>query len=123
MTIQGALSLTDELKPNSFASNLKIGWLSVLDTKVNSLRSHYEDGEYIEDFAGYDSDTDLSTKLLIDEAYAELYLHWMFAQMDYFNEEYDKFNASNAMFQAVWSDYERAFNRTHLPKCLHKTYF
>lgn len=123
MTIQDAISRADELKPNSFSSDMKVGWLSVVDTRVNDLRSRYEDGEAIEDFAGYGSETDMSTPLLVEDAYAELYLHWIFAQIDYFNEEYEKFNASNSMFQAVWSDYERYFNRKHMPRGTSKVYF
>ncbi len=123
MTIQDAISRADELRPNAFANDLKVGWLSAVDLRANQMRARYEDGEYIEDFKGYDNETDLTTVLLVEDAYAELYIHWLFAQIDYFNEEYDKFNASNAMFQAVWSDYERNFNRTHMPKGTRKIYF
>ena len=75
MTIQDAISRADELKPNSFSSDMKVGWLSVVDTRVNDLRRRYEDGEAIEDFAGYGSETEMSTPLLVEDAYAELYLH------------------------------------------------
>lgn len=123
MTIQDAISRADELRPNAFATDMKVSWLSMLDLRVNQLRARYEDGEYAEDFRGYDSETDLTTELLVEDAYSELYNHWLFAQIDYFNEEYDKFNASNAMFQSVWSDYERYYNRTHMPKGTRKIYY
>ncbi len=63
-------------------------------------------------FNGY-TVNDMSTTLLVDEAYADLYVDYIFAQIDYNNQELDRYNNSMFMFNSKYADFKNYYNRTH----------
>ncbi len=116
MTIMDALYRIDEVKPNSYSQTEKIKWLSSLDgvIKSNIIDTH-EGGEGIK-YEGYGEDVDISTVLLVPAPYDDIYLRWLEAQIDYANGEYGKYNNSIVAYNDAYSLFERAYNRTHMPK-------
>ena len=116
MKIIEAIQKIDGLKFNTFDQDLKVGWLSELDSKVKTqVIDAHEGGENVA-FAGYDGDTDMHTQLLIGPPFESVYLRWMEAQIDYWNGEIDKYNISITMFNTEFEAYENWYNRTHMPK-------
>ncbi len=116
MTIKEAINQVDLLKPNTYEALVKIGWLSRLDTMVKGQVIDAYDGAEKVQFSGYDEQTPKDTALLMPEPYAEAYLRWIEAQIDYANGEYDKYNNSIVMFNTAFQGYKDEYNRTHLPK-------
>lgn len=124
MTLRDAINEVDNLKPNMYGMQEKIKWLSRLDTLIfqeNLLNHRLSDEEaapFLQEgklvFDGYTED-DVEKELLVGEPYDDLYRHWLSAQVDWNNMEYDGFNASNAMFESVYGEFRKAFNRTHRP--------
>ena len=123
MTIIEAINKIDSLKPNNYSQNDKLAWLSKIDgiIKAEIIDTH-EGGEDIV-FSGYDSNTDISTELLVPAPHDDLYVRWLEAQIDYANAEYGKYNNSMLMYNADYSAYERHYNRTHMPKGEKLKYF
>lgn len=115
MTISEAISRTDDVKPNAYPEAKKILWLSELDgmIKAEIIDTHH-DGEHIT-FAGYDIDTDVTTKLLAPAPYDVLYLRYLEMKIDYSNGEYNKYNNSLSMFNAAYTAFANFYNRTHMP--------
>lgn len=123
MTIMDALYRIDELKPNSYSQTEKIKWLSSLDGVIKSeILDTHEGGEDIA-FSGYDENADLTTKLLVDAPYDDIYLKWLEAQIDYSNGEYGKYNNSLVAYNDAYDLYHRYYNRTHMPKGTKFRYF
>ena len=125
MTIHDAIAEVDSLKPNMFGEKDKIRWLSRLDARIYEeiiLTHRYNEGEEEVSFAGYGED-DGEKELLVGQPHDELYLHWLEAQIDYHNMEYDSFNNSNAVFDAVFSSFRNAYNQSHMPKGTRKIYY
>ena len=133
MTLIQAVNEADNLKPNMYGLPEKIKWLSRLDRRVfdEILLTHElseeekapflnEDGEMA--FSEYTED-DQDRELIVGEPYDEMYVHWLSAQIDWNNREYAGFNATNAVFEATWSAFRNAFNRTHMPKGGRKIYY
>lgn len=73
-------------------------------------------------FNGY-TENDTDRELIVGEPHDEMYVLWLSAQIDWNNMEFENFNASNAMFESVYQDFKRAFNRTHRPYGATKLYF
>ncbi len=73
-------------------------------------------------FDGYDT-TDEDTELIVGEPYAEMYVRWLEAQMDYSNMEYDAFNNCNAVFESIYSSFRNAYNQSHIPVSSRQNYF
>ena len=125
MTIREAITEADNLKPNMYQDPDKIRWLSRLDRRIYNeilLTHELNDGETLPEFTGY-GETDNEEELLVGEPYDELYIHWLEAQIDYADMEYDGFNAANAVFEGVYSAFRNAYNASHMPKGKSKIYF
>lgn len=116
MTIQEAINRTDALKYNTYSNEDKIAWLSRLDAMVKRLILDTHEGTDNVSFAGYDSQTELDTVLLVPSPYDEIYILWLQAQIDLNNGEYDKYNASITLFNTEYEAYENYINRTCMPK-------
>ena len=116
MTLFEAISQVNNLKPNTYSHTDKVKWLSTLDgiIKAEIIDTH-EGAEQVE-FNGYDEDTDLSTELLVPAPYDSIYPLWLYAQIDYANGEYDRYNNGVQAYNDAFSAYEKHYNRTHLPK-------
>ena len=88
--------------------------------KKEIIDSH-EDGFVA--FNGYNEDTDLDTELLVSTPHDDLYLKWLEAKIDYYNNEYKKYNNSSVAFNDAYSMFERYYNRSHLPKTAKLKFF
>ena len=115
MTIMEVLHRIDTLKPNVYSNPEKIKWLSMLDGMIKSeIIDTHADGNDV-DFEGYAEDEELTTELLVPAPYDGIYIHWLEAQIDYTNAEYEKYENSNTMFNAAYTAYAKYYNRMHRP--------
>ena len=116
MTIQEAISRVDSLKPNVYSQADKIVWLNNLDlsVKIEILDTHDGAEDYAE-FAGYNAETPLDTELLVPAPYDEMYVFYLEAMIDAYNNEYDRYNESMARFNAKYRDFGAYYNRKHMP--------
>ena len=123
MTPAEAIARTDALKLNGLSYVQKLAWLSALDGIVAlELINTHEGGEWV-NFLPYTESTAGEMQLLIPAPYDEAYLHYLEAQIDYANGEYERFNNSNAMYSASYGAYENYYNRTHMPVGVRKKYY
>lgn len=125
MRIIDAINEVDTLKPNDFPASIKVLWLYRLDLRLKQdiIDTHeYNEGEEEITITEYSPDN-TEQELLVPEPYSEIYTHWLCAQIDYYNLEYDGFNACNAMFESVRQSYRNSYNQSHMPKGKDKFYF
>ena len=115
MTILEAINWIDEHKPNTYSQEDKIKWLNDLDHNVYNTICQYE-SEYEPYWQRYTPQTDPNQEMLIGDPYDSIYVHWLESRIDYYNGEYAKFNNTNAVFQADLREWEKYWNRNHLPK-------
>lgn len=111
MTIKDIIDKLDKLKPNQYRLDEKMSWLSDLDARVvnDIIQPHQREKVEIKRY------TDTGDTLLVEDAYSEMYLHYMMAQIDYHNAEHTRYNNSSAAFNEVFTDYARHYKRTHMP--------
>lgn len=121
MLISDAIKEADRLKPNSFTTEDKLRWLERLEKRIcNEILSHYTTpAPTVEPF----TTEDLSRELIVPDPYDEIYIHWLCAQMDYYEREMDSFNAANMMFEAVFVQYRNWYNWNHTANTAQKNYF
>lgn len=125
MKIIEAINEADMLKANALPATIKIKWLSRLDQRIKReiIDTHeFNEGEEEPAPINYTPES-TETELLVPEPYAEMYTHWLSAQIDYYNMELDGFNAANAMFESVYENFRNAYNASHRPKSARKRYF
>lgn len=125
MKIIEAIHQADNLDPNLYEAQDKILWLSRLDLRIQHevFDTHrYNDGEEEKIFTGYTLD-DTEAELLVGEPWAEMYVHWLEAQISYHNREYDSFNVANALFESVYSSFVNEYHNSHMPRGKRKNYY
>lgn len=115
MTIGVAIETVDRLKPNHYTDEEKIKWLSLIDGQIKKeVINTHEKGENIV-FTPYTTKTRYDTQLLADDTYSDLYIKFLMAQIDFANNELDRFNNSSVMFNVSYMNYVNYYNRTHMP--------
>lgn len=123
MTIMDAINRIDSLKPNRYEQSEKIKALSTLDGIIKNKIIDTHVGSEEVSFEGYTDDTDNTTVLLVPAPYDVIYLYWLEATIDYWNGETMKYNNSIQLYNTAYEDFERYYNRTHMPKGKKIRYF
>ena len=116
MTIQEAIALCDELRPNHYPEEMKIRWLSKLDGRIfrELLQTHADCP--VDRFDGYNATTAEDTVLLVPAPYDEdVYNYFLQAQIDKENGETTRYNQSITMYNAAYRAYANAYHRDHMP--------
>jgi hypothetical protein len=116
MTIIEAINQIDALKPNAYLQSDKIRWLNTVESYIKTEIIDTHEGSEKVTFTGYDMNTALDTELIASAPYDVLYLRWLEAQIDYANGETQRYQNSMTMYNSAYSDFERYYNRTHMPK-------
>lgn len=119
MTVGELISKVDELKPNHYSEQRKLEWLNHLEEQIyfNIILQHegHEDIEYKE----YESvEQNGNDALLASGMYEDLYRYYIESQIDYANQEINKYNNSSQMHNAFYEGFEKWYRRNHMP--IHK---
>lgn len=115
MTLEKAISTIDALKPNQFTDSEKIRWLSILDARIKTEIIDTHEGASNITFSEYTDSTPKSTALLVPFPYDDIYIKWLEAQIDYYNQEISKYSNSMIMFNSAYTDFWNYYNKNHLP--------
>ena len=115
MTIAEVISKVDALKPNTYAPEDKVEWLSTLDARVKSQIIDAHESSWPIYFYGYDAINDMETELLVPAPYDEMYLRWLEAMIDYHNSDDDRYNNAIILFNNAYEGYKKHYTRTHMP--------
>lgn len=112
MTIIEAINRADSLKPNGYTQDDKVYWLSTLDGMVMTqvLDKYLTEEEKVK-FKGYTPETELTTSLLVNEPYSDMYLLWLQSKAEFYDGETDRYNNTMQTFSGVWSDFEKYIAR------------
>lgn len=114
MTIQEALDMANELKPNMMIESTKIRFLSEIEGKIfNEIIMKHEHENM--DMPEYDSETDRTTEMLAPAPYDMLYVYWLISRIDHMNQEMDKYNNDRALFENAWGELSDYWTREHMP--------
>lgn len=123
MKIKEAINQIDSQKPNTYSYAEKLSWLNRLDSMVKRLIIDTHEGGDDVAFTGYDERTDQNTEMLVPAPFDEVYIRWLEAQIDYANEEYDRYNNAVLMYQTAYDGFSAWYNRNHMPKRKSIQYF
>ena len=117
MTIEQAIFLVDELKPNQIEKARKIEWLAHLDGRIyQEVICCHEGKESAAVFIPYTQETPPDTELLVKAPFDELYRFYLEMHIDLANQEYDKYNNSAQLYANALSQYKRWYHREHRPR-------
>ena len=125
MTIKECIDIADAVKPNQYSTEEKVRWLSQLDMRIfqNIICTHHRLPDEPEiTFEQYSSDN-LSYALLEIPPHDELYVAFLKMKIDEENGESTRYNNSASMFNTLYEEFEKKYNKTHMPKgCMMKIF-
>lgn len=115
MTIMEILNHLDAVKPNGYSQDEKIKWLNQVEWTIKKEIVDTHEGADKIAFNGYNPTTSLAKEVIAKAPYDKLYIHWLEAQIDYATGEYQKYHNSMTMFNEVYENYAKWYNREHMP--------
>jgi hypothetical protein len=109
MTINKALEIADDLRPNAFTPDRKAEWVIAVDGRVNA--------EVVKatDYAAPEYPADQETELLVPSPYDDIDQIYVMAQIALYQKDYDEYNALGQTFNDQFKAYASYYNRTHSP--------
>ncbi len=114
MRIKKVIAQLRELKPNQYTDGMLLNWLSELDGQI------YEDVlKNTEDAPSppclpYTVERDMDRQLLVKGPHHGLYIHYLSAQIDYYNGEYERYNNGMVMYNVAYQAFADAWTREHM---------
>jgi hypothetical protein len=116
MTLQEALDIADEMKPNMMKRETKIRMLMDLENMIfDEILMKHEHAEEQEVRPDYTDDSDPGTVLIVPDPYSKVYWKWLMAQIDTQNQEDARFNIDMTHFDNAYSEMSAWWNRTYMP--------
>ena len=127
MTVEECINRVDSVKPNQYSIEDKVRWLSYLDGSIQKeIIDRHEKPVVAEEesteFTGYSPD-DLTVSLIAPFPYDEMYVAYLKAKIDEENGETARYNNTASTFNGMLMDFQKAYNREHMPKETKITYF
>jgi hypothetical protein len=121
MTIQTALDLADQMKPNMMKRETKLVYLTEIEQVIHGeVIMKHEHTKEQETKPKYDGDTDPGTELLIPDPYSMLYVYWIMSKVDLQNLEMDKYNNDRVLFENAYENMGDWYTRNHMPLQAHR---
>lgn len=100
----------------------QIAALSALDGRIkNEIIDTHEGGEAVS-YTPYTAKTARDTALLAPHPYDVLYINFLVANEALRREEAERYNNALYVFNNAFTDFRKAYNRTHMPKAVYVGY-
>jgi len=98
MTINEAITIVDELKPNAYSTEDKIRWLNDINGRI-SVTVHNN--------KKYNPINNPDEMLLVQSPYENLYILYLIAMIDYNNEESGPYTNDIMLFNNALDEYKK----------------
>lgn len=115
MTLAELIAEVEECRGSQFGADKLTGWVNEVENKVVEQIINRAKGNDVT-FTPYKYEADVETILMVPDTHKDLYETYIYAKIDYINNEIDAYNADAAMHAAAWDDYAAEYRRGHFPK-------
>lgn len=141
MTLQEALDIVDEMKPNMMSRKLKLKYLTEIEQLIfhEIVMKHYPAGwrpprvlrpeedplDRQEEAAAeeqtrpeapvYNEQSDEGTVLIVPDPYSNVYTFWLMSKIDIQNQEDARYNIDRAHFENAYETMSDWWTREHMP--------
>lgn len=110
MKIREVIKIADDLKPNAFDEELKLQWLKEIETQIfKEIILTHENPIEMTDFS------DDQSELIAPRPYDNLYVSFLCAKIDLYNNEQDRYNNQAILFNGEYQAYANWYNRENMP--------
>ena len=116
MTLQEAVDITDEMKPNMMNIRLKMKYLTEIEQLIHEeiILKHEHPAE-MDEKPEYTEESSPDTVLRIPDPYAMVYVYWLMTKIDIQNQEDGRYNVDRAQFENAYDTMSDWWTRNHMP--------
>ena len=120
MTLKEAISKFNTEYRNTLPDELKIDWISTLDSVIHKeiILTHRDPSPLT--FDNYTS-ADNDKELIVPDPFSQLYIYYLAMKKDIYLSDISKYNNDLVLYSSAFIDFENYYNRNRLP--LKKTSF
>lgn len=116
MTINDAISIVDEMKPNMMSRTLKLKYLTECEQLIHSeILLKHEHPAAQDAKPVYTQETNPETELLAPDPYSEIYTFYLMSQIDRQNQEDGRYYNDRQDFERAWDTLGDWWTREHMP--------
>jgi hypothetical protein len=119
MTLGQLIAEIETVKPHQFPKETITRWLTEVENTAVEQIFNRVDGVDIH-FEKFDYDMDHEKELQIPDHFADVYMTYVSAKIDYANREFGGYNNAVSMYQAAFDELAAYWKRTHKPKTMPK---
>ena len=106
MIVSEALEKVKERKPNAYDDHMLLEWLNEIEARVqHELMDTPPEGIF-----SYSIEKDMERELLLPKPYDVVYLHYIIAQIEFNQQEYEAYNNTCEMVNSLYSDAQKHYN-------------
>ena len=116
MTLQEALDITQDMKPNMMNRRLLIRYLTEIEKLIHDeiVMAHVHTPEQ-ERKPVYTEETDTGTVLIVPDPYAMVYVYCLMSKIDMQNQEDARYNIDRMHFDNAYQTMSDWWTRNHMP--------
>ncbi len=109
MTLSKLMASVDKNKANAYSEDQKTEWTNKLEGIIQ-VELQKKD---LDDVIRYIWDDDKETELIVPYPYADIYIYYLYAMIDYENREIESYNNNMSLFNEAYSQYEAYWKKNN----------
>lgn len=117
MTLNKLIENMIQLRGLEFGTDIMVGWVNEIEAQAVEQVINHAEGCDLE-FVPYEYEKDGERELLIPDRFQDVYMNYLFAKIDFNNQETERYNNDVAMLESAWNGYEAWHIRTNKQKPL-----
>ncbi len=116
MTLQEALDIIDEMKPNMMKRDLKIKYITEIEQLIHDeILMNHEHTPEEETCPVYTEETLPGTVLIVPDPYSMVYVYWVMTKIDMQNQEDARYNVDRSHFENEYDAMSDWWTRNKMP--------
>ena len=115
MTLKDAIVKFDTEFFNTIPDEIKIDWLSTLDSVIHQQIIMTHQNPDPQSFNGYNESTPEDTVLLVPEPFSDIYLRFLAMKKDLYLADLSRYNNDLVMYSTAFIEYKNYYNKNNPP--------
>lgn len=115
MKLGKVIETVSKMKGQQYDTEIMTAWINEIEGQALEEIVNRADG-FLEELQPYDYKNDMGAELMIPDRFADVYLNYLYAKIDFNNQDTERYNNDVAMFNAAYESYGTWFRRNHVPK-------
>ena len=115
MKLGKVIETVNKIKGQQYDTEIITDWINEVEGQIIEEVINRADGVSV-DVKPYDYKNDMGTELVLADNFKDVYLNYVYAKMDFINQDTERYNNDVAMFNAAYDSCAAWYRRTHIPK-------